>query len=209
MMGSSFSLVSTFSGRAFSTLSIFPHSGNTAWNWRSRPCLALPPAESPSTMYSSHLDGSVSEQSASLPGRPVLSSSPLRRVISRARRAALRALAASMHFSRMARAAGGHSCRKRASSSLTNDSTRPRTSLLPSFCLVWPSNWGSGTLTDTTAVRPSRTSSPVSASSSFLASFMRRIASFRVRVSAPRKPLRWLPPSRVLTLLAKLKTWSA
>ena len=39
--------------RAFSTLSILPNMGSTAWKWRSRPCLAEPPAESPSTMNSS------------------------------------------------------------------------------------------------------------------------------------------------------------
>lgn len=35
--------------RAFSTLRIFPFSGRIAWNLRSRPCLAVPPALSPST----------------------------------------------------------------------------------------------------------------------------------------------------------------
>ena len=54
------------------------------------PCLAEPPAESPSTMYSSHSAGSFSWQSASLPGRPAPSSTLLRRVISRALRAASR-----------------------------------------------------------------------------------------------------------------------
>ena len=62
---------------------------------RSRPCLAEPPAESPSTMNSSHSAGSFSWQSASLPGRDVMSSAPLRRVRSRALRAASRAAAAS------------------------------------------------------------------------------------------------------------------
>lgn len=39
-----------------------------AWKRRSRPCLALPPAESPSTMNISVSSGSVDWQSASLPG---------------------------------------------------------------------------------------------------------------------------------------------
>ena len=34
---------------AFSTLSILPFKGRIAWKRRSRPCLAEPPAESPST----------------------------------------------------------------------------------------------------------------------------------------------------------------
>ena len=45
-----------------------------AWFRRSRPCLAEPPAESPSTMYSSLRAGSRSWQSASLPGRAMPSS---------------------------------------------------------------------------------------------------------------------------------------
>ena len=44
------SLLSILSKRAFSTLRILPLSGRIAWKRRSRPCLAEPPAESPSTM---------------------------------------------------------------------------------------------------------------------------------------------------------------
>jgi hypothetical protein len=40
----------SLSKRAFSTFSTLPRSGRMAWNLRSRPCLAEPPAESPSTM---------------------------------------------------------------------------------------------------------------------------------------------------------------
>ena len=70
---------------------------------RSRPCFAEPPAESPSTRNSSESAGSFSWQSASLPGRPAISSAPLRRVSSRALRAASRARAASMIFATIAR----------------------------------------------------------------------------------------------------------
>ena len=41
---------STLSSRAFSTLISLPRMGRMAWVRRSRPCLAEPPAESPSTM---------------------------------------------------------------------------------------------------------------------------------------------------------------
>ena len=41
---------STRSMRAFSTLMILPRMGRIAWNIESRPDLAEPPAESPSTM---------------------------------------------------------------------------------------------------------------------------------------------------------------
>ena len=74
---------------------ILPRNGSTAWYSRLRPCLAVPPAESPSTMKISDLAGSRSWQSASLPGRLATSSAPLRRVSSRALRAASRACAAS------------------------------------------------------------------------------------------------------------------
>src|ERR1700716_2714701 len=78
------SLPSILSNRAFSTFRIFPLSGRMAWKRRSRPCLADPPAESPSTMYSSLRAGSRSWQSASLPGNELPSSAPLRRTRARA-----------------------------------------------------------------------------------------------------------------------------
>ncbi len=91
-------LPSMRSNRARSTFRILPFSGRIAWNLRSRPCLADPPALSPSTMKISHLAGSRSWQSASLPGSVEMSSTPLRRVSSRALRAASRAAAASITF---------------------------------------------------------------------------------------------------------------
>ena len=48
---------------------IFPRSGSTAWVLLLRPCLAEPPAESPSTMNSSDSSRSVDLQSASFPGK--------------------------------------------------------------------------------------------------------------------------------------------
>src|ERR1700760_3650500 len=92
------SLDSILSKRARSTLRILPRSGSTAWNSRLRPCLAEPPAESPSTMNNSDLAGSRSWQSASLPGSELRSSAPLRRVRSRALRAASRAAAGFDHL---------------------------------------------------------------------------------------------------------------
>ena len=43
----------------FSVLITLPRNGNTAWKRRSRPCFAEPPAESPSTRYSSFFAGYV------------------------------------------------------------------------------------------------------------------------------------------------------
>src|SRR6476620_3050323 len=75
---------STLSIRFLSALMILPRRGSTAWVLRSRACLAEPPAESPSTTNSSASAGSLTEQSASFPGRVEFSSADLRRVRSRA-----------------------------------------------------------------------------------------------------------------------------
>ena len=48
---------------------ILPRNGMIAWNSRSRPCLALPPAESPSTKNTSVLKTSWELQSESFPGK--------------------------------------------------------------------------------------------------------------------------------------------
>jgi hypothetical protein len=93
--------------RAFSTFRILPRRGSTAWNRRSRPILAEPPAESPSTRNSSHLLGSRSVQSASLPGSEPLSSALWRFTSSAARRAASRARCAVSAFSTILRAMEG------------------------------------------------------------------------------------------------------
>ena len=164
------SLPSILSRRAFSTFRILPFSGKIAWNLRSRPCLAEPPALSPSTRYSSHSAGSRLEQSASLPGSEAESSADLRLVRSRALRAASRPCAAVRHLPTIALASLGCSSRYCPRYWLTSASTRPLTSVLPSLALVWPSNCGSGIFTEMIAVRPSRTSSPVSALMSFFSS---------------------------------------
>jgi hypothetical protein len=76
---------------------------------------------------------------------------------------------------------------------------------LPSFVFVWPSNCGSVSFTDSTAVRPSRTSSPESAGSFSRSSPFSRAQRFTTPVSAERKPDMCEPPSCVLMLLAKEK----
>ena len=148
--------------RAFSTLRIFPFRGRIAWKRLSLPCFAEPPAESPSTRYISHCSGSVIEQSASLPGSALDSSADFLRTSSRALRAASRACADCIAFSIIFFATGGFSSRNSASLCPTDADTSPAISLLPSLPFVCPSNCGSGSLTLTTAVMPSRTSSPES-----------------------------------------------
>ena len=62
----------------------------------------------------------------------------------------------------MVRAWPGFSSMKSRSRSPSSPSTAPLTSEDTSFSLVWEENFGSGTFTDSTAVSPSRASSPVS-----------------------------------------------
>ena len=116
-------------------------------------------------MKISQSSGSVSWQSASFPGSEEDSSNPLRRVRSRACRAAIRALAACEHLSTIFLASPGCSSSHVISFSLTVVSTKERISVLPSLVLVCPSNCGSRSFTDTIAVSPSRMSSPMRFSS--------------------------------------------
>ena len=177
-----------------------------AWYWRLRPCLAEPPAESPSTMKSSQLAASLSLQSANLPGKPPPAIGLLRCTLSRALRAATRAVAAKMTLSTMSLASCGCSSRYMVRASPTACCTAPATSLFPSLVLVCPSNCGSATLMLMTAVSPSRKSSPL-ISTWFFANFSISLANcssayfLSTRVSAMRNPWRWVPPSMVLMLL--------
>ncbi len=204
--------ISSFSSilwsRAFSTFRILPFIGRIAWNRRSRPCFALPPAESPSTKYISQCSGSLMEQSASFPGRPAPSIAFLRRAISRALRDASRASAARKLLSIIRLASGELFSSQSDNAGPITDSTIALISLLPSFVLVCPSNCGSGTFTLITAVNPSLKSSPVSW---ILSSFTRLFFDAKVfseRVSAVRNPTRCVPPSCVLILLTYEKTFS-
>ena len=87
---------------------------------------------------------------------------------SRALRAASRAAAASITLSMTTLPSAGCSSNQVPSASLTRPSTTGRTSEETSLSLVCDENFGSGTLTDSTAVSPSRQSSPISATFSFL-----------------------------------------
>ena len=156
---------SILSSRARSTFNILPRNGRMACVRRSRADLLEPPAESPSTIKSSDSSGCFEMQSASLPGRASPSSAPFRSTVSLAALAAWRALAASRTFSIMRRPSCGRFSRNSFRASLTTLSTAVRASGLPSLALVWPSNWGSGSLTEMTAMSPSRVSSLVRLSS--------------------------------------------
>ena len=92
------------------------------------------------------------------------------RAVSRALRAAARAREASTALRTTRSASFGFSSRNSASFALTTDSTKPCMPGLPSLVFVWPSNCGSVSLAEMTAVRPSRMSSP----SRFLSFSLRR-----------------------------------
>jgi hypothetical protein len=64
-------------------------------------------------------------------------------------------------------------------------------------------NFGSGTFTDSTHVRPSRMSSPVVSTFAFFAISCDSMYWLIVRVIAARSPVRCVPPSRCGMLLVK------
>ena len=79
-------------------------------------------------------------------------------------------------------------------------------SVLPSLVLVWPSNCGSPSLIEMTAVRPSRMSSPVRFSSFSLRMPFSRAYRLTSEVIAARKPSSCVPPSVVEIVLAYVCT---
>ncbi len=107
------------------------------------------------------MDASFDEQSVNLPGNELTSSALFRLVNSRAFFAASRALEAIKPLSTIFRPTVGFSAKNREKLSEKSESVIVRASLLPSFVFVWPSNCGSGILTEMIAVKPSRTSSPL------------------------------------------------
>ena len=160
--------------RFFSLLMILPRSGRIAWKLRSRPCLAEPPAESPSTMKSSQRSGSRELAVGELP-----------------RQAAARQGALAAHLARLARGLAGAGGGDR----LVHDLPRVGRVLLEELgelrvhgrldetarsagCRAWPSSGprtaGSCSLTEITAASPSRTSSPSRFSSFSLSSALSR-----------------------------------
>ena len=154
---------STSATVAFCTFRILPRIGSSAWNSESRASLAVPSAESPSTMNSSERSTSLDRQSASFAGSAEDSSAFLRRWVSRCWRAASRVFAAPATFSMTSLACAFSArlveVRKLFSSAATTLRTTDRAAGVPSTSLVWPSNCGSASRTVTTAVRPSSTSS--------------------------------------------------
>mmetsp|Transcript_37715 Transcript_37715/g.88243 ORF Transcript_37715/g.88243 Transcript_37715/m.88243 type:complete len:261 (-) Transcript_37715:808-1590(-) len=188
---------------AFSTLRILPRRGSTACVSRARPCLAEPPAESPSTMKISVRAASALEQSASLPGRTDEPSTLFLRTSSRAALAASAALAAAVALSKMAPSTFGLRCKYSARCSASTSLTMARTSGLPSRFFVCPSNSASPMRTATTAHSPSRTNSPASDGCFSRSLPAPRATRLTTRVMAALRPSMWVPPFGVCTPLAK------
>mmetsp|Transcript_4301 Transcript_4301/g.8017 ORF Transcript_4301/g.8017 Transcript_4301/m.8017 type:complete len:256 (-) Transcript_4301:935-1702(-) len=182
---------------------ILPLRGRMAWVVRSRPCFALPAAESPSTMKISPLSGSRVAQSASLPGRTVEVRRLLRLTMSLAAFAAMLAACAACAFSTIRLSTSGLHSKSIVSSVARTASMAGRTSGLPRRPLVWPSNSGSITFTATMAVRPSLMNSPGILPASALIFPLLSPHALTVLVMQFLRPSTWLPPSLVLMLLQK------
>ena len=196
MMAAHSAFLSMSASDAFCTFRILPRIGSSAWNSESLASLAVPSAESPSTMNSS-LRSSAERQSTSLAGSADVASADLRRWFSRCSRAAIRVLAAAATLSSTARACclpRPRASKNALSSPATTSATIRDAAGVPSTSLVCPSNCGSGSRTAITAVSPSRMSSLVTASSPFFSSRTARSCSFSVRTRARSNPATCVPP---------------
>ena len=172
----------------------------------SRPPLAEPPAESPSTIKSSDRSTSFVTQSASFCGMPPDSSAPFRLIKSRALRAASRACAARIAFKQIFFDSEGCSSSHAPSSFETREETIDSTSGLRSFSFVWLLNCGSVSFTEIMVVKPSRRSSPLGVNP--LISLLRFAYALTVRVSEVLKPETCVPPSGFTMLLPKARSTS-
>jgi hypothetical protein len=148
---------------AFWTLRIFPRIGSRAWNSLLRATLAVPSAESPSTMNSSLLATSFERQSTSFAGNDEFSSAFFRRCVSLCARAAIRDFISATTLSSTRAVCALSSRRVEAKRSANWEATTLATIALtagvPRISFVCPSNCGSGRRTVRTAVNPASTSS--------------------------------------------------
>ena len=187
---------STLSIVAFSTFSIFPRIGIIACVRLFLPIFAEPPAESPSTIKTSHSAGFLLSQLASFP----LLSMEKRGFVSILVFAFSSAFLIFADFSAQAitcfKISRCLSKNSTSSSAVTSAVAFPASGL-SSFVFVWPSKRGSGCLTAITAVIPFLTSAPVKLESfsfkipSSLAYWLMMVVNFVLN------PTRWVPPSCV------------
>ena len=193
---------------AFCTFRILPRIGSRAWKSEDRASLAVPSAESPSTMNSSEEATSLLRQSASLAGIVEVSRAFLRRWFSLWVRAEMRDFISATTFSSSvctccfwARAV---EVRRAVSCFSTTWETIRRTAEVPRISLVCPSNCGSASRTVRTAVMPASTSSFSTLSDPALS--RRALASTWARnafSSAASNPDWWVPPLGVAMMFTK------
>ncbi len=192
----------------FWTLRILPRIGSSAWNSELRASLAVPSAESPSTMNSSLRVDVVAAAVGELGGQ----------------RRGLQGRLAALGLLALARGDAGTGPRRRPSpctaracwpsrrawsrSGTPSAPWRPRwprsgvAAEVPSTSLVWPSNCGSASRTVTTAVRPSRASSLTMSSSATRSSFVgAQHLVHRLGHRAARSRPTWVPPLGVAMML--------
>ena len=144
-------------------------------------------------------------QSLNFPGKPDDPNNPfLERAKSLAFLAANLAVAADTAFRATSFPSPGCSSNHLANKSFVIVCTNVFASVFPSFVLVWPSNCGSRSFTETIAVKPSRISSPVNFGSFSFKIFHCLAYLFTVAVSAARKPSSCIPPSGVLIVFANV-----
>ena len=174
---------------------IFPLRGKTAWFSLFLPCLAEPPAESPSTINNSVPSCLEFWQSANLPGNPVSSNAPFLLTFSLAFLATSLATAAWIIFVKIIFDTDGFWSNHIDNFSLIIVSTIFLTSEETNLSFVWDENFGSGIFTDNTQVKPSLTSSPESVTLFFFSKFCSDAYLFITRVSEVLKPSRCVPPS--------------
>ena len=167
-----------------------------AWVLRSRACLALPPAESPSTMNSSVSPPPSPVQSVSLPGRRSLRALvAVLRLTSRSALRRRRSSIRSMTWARRALPRSMFDVRKWSKWSRTAFSTRRAASGLVRRSLVCDWNWGSRMKTLSIASQPCAMSSGVMSLARLLPT--RSPKARMPRVSAVRRPCSCVPPSGV------------
>ena len=157
---------------AFCTLRILPRIGSSAWNSLSRASLAVPSAESPSTMNSSVPSTSFERQSTSFAGSDDDSRAFLRRCVSLCARAEMRLFISATIFSSTSAVCALSSrfelAKRSAIAFAIVFATMLRIAGVPRISFVCPSNCGSAMRTVSTAVRPARMSSFSSLSPPFV-----------------------------------------
>ena len=181
---------STASESTSQVFRIFPRNGRMAWYSRFLACLALPPAESPSTRNSSVIDRSWLVQSASLPGSAGPEVTFLRATL---RLFFMRCCAFSIASLAISSPSPTFWFSHRLKASLTIPDTKVAAAREDSRSLVWPLNCGSARRSE--RMKPMRSQISSGASLTPLGSKLCNSQNSRNDSTSPvRKPLTCVPP---------------